>query len=224
MKTKFNLNDIEPVGDGGSPEFQEISCGHEAIVDVYFDFLETHLGVAIAEADMVVGCMAWLTNRHVLNRLAALRGGCQIIVQKEDFLRPGQVQRDELHALYSALTCPNRSYLPIRSAVGPEHLSYAGDPTCQPVRVMGIAHRRGENGPRMHHKFLVFCRGNEPYAVWTGSFNATENGSRSRENAVFIRSESLARKYCAEWSRTLALSEPLDWSSDYVDPEWRFGS
>lgn len=34
----------------------------------------------------------------------------------------------------------------------------------------------------------------------------------------------LAALYATEWSRVLALSEPLDWSSEYVAPEWRFGS
>lgn len=77
----------------------------------------------------------------------------------------------------------------------------------------------------MHHKFFVFFNADlVPYAVWTGSFNATENAARSRENAVYLRSATIARHYAAEWSRTLALSEPLDWSSNFIEPEWRFGS
>jgi hypothetical protein len=238
---KFDLNDIEPNADGGVPDFVEQSRNHHAEIDCYFDGLELALVRRMSEADLVVGCMAWMTNRAVLECLAKRPYGCQIVVQKEDFLRPGLVERNELQRLYGALDCPDRFALPLMTASGPSELSYCGDPSCDSVRVMGICHRKGENGPRMHHKFLVFCRrvarvtenpdefesypdSFEPYAVWTGSFNATENATRSRENAVYIRSEPIARHYCAEWTRTLALSESLDWTSAYVDPQWRFGS
>lgn len=241
---KLNLNDIEPPSDGGAPDFKEQSHDHDALVDVFFDHLERNLVGAIQRADLVVGCMAWLTNKRVLGALAGLKHGCQVVVQKEDFLRPGPVGRSELQQLYGALQCPDRYHLPLRHAGGTSGvgLSYCGDPSCDPIRVMGIRHERGKNGPRMHHKFLVFCRlgaeekwnderdqmdryeGFAPYAVWTGSFNATENATVSRENAVYIRSANIAKLYCAEWTRTLSLSEPLDWTSDYVAPEWRFGS
>jgi hypothetical protein len=238
---KIDLNDIEPEAADGPVYFQEQSRNHTAEIDCFFDGLELALIHRIAQADLVVGCMAWLTNRRVLGALAETKSGCQVVVQKEDFLRPGKVERNELQRMYGALRCPSRFKLPIRTASGGAGMSYCDNPTCGPVRVMGIRHARGENGPRMHHKFFVFCREVErvtddegykrdcptemrPYAVWTGSFNATENATRSRENAIYIRSESMANLYCAEWSRTLALSESLDWTSDYIAPEWRFGS
>lgn len=240
---KINLNEIDPDTDSGTSEhmFREQSCHIDGNIDVFFENLDRYLAERIMDADLVVGCMAWLTSRRVLEALARTKHGCQIVVQKEDWLRPGIVGRNELQSMYSRLDCPDRFDLPLRTAAGTARggLSYCGDPTCQPVRVMGIRHQKGHNGPRMHHKFLVFCKERldlanqpdgehcvdyEPYAVWTGSFNATENGAMSRENAIFIRSERLARLYCQEWTRTLALSEPLDWSSDYVEPEWRFGS
>jgi hypothetical protein len=64
----------------------------------------------------------------------------------------------------------------------------------------------------------------EPTAVWTGSFNASGTAARSLENAVVLRDPTIARAYFDEFAHVLALSEPLDWSSEYVAPEWRIGT
>jgi phosphatidylserine/phosphatidylglycerophosphate/cardiolipin synthase-like enzyme len=88
----------------------------------------------------------------------------------------------------------------------------------------------------MHHKFLVFCKRKatlkrpvdkqgvvdwpEPYAIWTGSFNFTNNGNHSLENAVFIRDRSIAESYYQEWQNVAWLSEPLDWTSRWIEQEW----
>ena len=87
----------------------------------------------------------------------------------------------------------------------------------------------------MHNKFLVFCKtlkGDEdgdrevivPKSVWTGSFNFSKNATNSLENAVYIRDEKIAKAYFSEWSQIEGLSEPLDWESEWVAPEWRIGS
>lgn len=64
----------------------------------------------------------------------------------------------------------------------------------------------------------------QPKSVWTGSFNVSENGTRSLENAVIIRDGDVANAYLAEWRTILGISEPLNWESEYVDPEWRLGT
>jgi hypothetical protein len=99
----------------------------------------------------------------------------------------------------------------------------------------------------MHHKFMVFCDmeaketvrvdqpGDEPFefqdggqaipcAVWTGSFNATENGTKSLENAVILRGFDYAHPFFSEWAALLGISEPLNWESPYVAPEYRIGT
>jgi hypothetical protein len=223
-----NLNDLSPDVDGYSDSealFREQTSVTDASVRVFFDHMPHYLGEIIAQTHFVAGCMAWLTNRMVLERLAALSGGCQIVVQKEDFLRPDNVTRGELKALYGALRSPDRHALPTRTSVGSSVLSYAASPECDAVRCMGMRPVPGRTTPKMHHKFFVFFDAEmTPRSVWTGSFNATHNGANSRENAVHIVSDKVAAAYALEWSRTLALSEPLDWSSEYVEPEWRFGS
>ena len=118
-------------------------------------------------------------------------------------------------------------------------LSVAGDPTLAPIRCVGNHNRdRVPAFPRMHNKFLVFCKieiseeklyDPEPYPivasrVWTGSFNLTDTATRSFENAVLISSDVIARAYFDEWAQILAISEPLDWTSDWIEPEWRVGT
>lgn len=64
----------------------------------------------------------------------------------------------------------------------------------------------------------------EPYAVWTGSFNLTQNASRSLENALYLTSPEIVQAYYSEFGQIMALSEPLDWYSKWVAPEWHVGS
>ena len=100
------------------------------------------------------------------------------------------------------------------------------------VGVHGVS--RSKATPRMHHKFLVACKAPKesndypepptPFAVWTGSFNPTRNGTMSRENAVCIYSSEVAEGYFKEWYQMLAISEPLNWTSEWCDPEYRFGT
>lgn len=63
-----------------------------------------------------------------------------------------------------------------------------------------------------------------PKKVWTGSFNFTKNAVQSFENAVIISDEMIARAYMREFEQIVALSEELDWASEYVAPEYRIGT
>jgi len=77
----------------------------------------------------------------------------------------------------------------------------------------------------MHHKFAVFCSsGFSPFAVATGSFNWTFNSAKSLENLVVVRDGAVAGAYLQEWSQIFALSEPLNWQSEWVKPQWRIGT
>lgn len=203
--------------------------------------LEQALAHKISNCDFVLGCFAWLTNYRVLDALARLTFGCQIVVQKEDFLRPDHGHTAKSHRVlrqkYERLRCRFSRYELPSIASG---LSVGSDDLVEAVRCAGVANsERRIAAPRMHHKFAVFCECNEsvadrwpdsdrrvivPKSVWTGSFNPTSNGTRSRENAVVIESESVAKFYADEWAKVLAMSEPLDWSSKWSAPEWRIGT
>ena len=111
---------------------------------------------------------------------------------------------------------------------------------CEPGRVdisvRCVGHLKDKNEfamPRMHHKFMVFCKSIEngtdfwnvkPYAVWTGSFNMTDNATKSNENGLFIKNQEIAQSYFMEWFDMLLVSESLDWSSEYAAPDLQFNN
>ncbi len=220
---------------------RDLKATDSAQVSVLFRNLEEELISQIKEADFVVGCIAWLTNPRILEALTLPRFGSSIVVQKEDFLRPDTTRsrsswKKSLRELYDRMFCGLD-----RFCVGGlvRSLSVGGDPTLPPIRCVGNHNReRVPAFPRMHNKFLVFCKIDiseedryspypypiVTYRVWTGSFNLTDTATRSFENAVLISSEVIARAYFDEWAQILAISEPLDWLSDWVEPEWRVGT
>jgi hypothetical protein len=209
-----------------------------ASVAVYFRSLEDHIVQHIHEADAVVGCVAWLTSARILDALASVQGGVSIIVQKEEFLRPDldvsdrdawpAILRSRYGSLRSLGCWPDTLQMVTSALIDGNQI--------EPVRCAGMVRQNCPTRPRMHHKFLVFCKRRAtqqkpvdeqhtvdwpaPYAVWTGSFNFTVNGSYSLENAVFIQNRAVADSYYQEWQNVAWLSEPLDWQSQWVNQEW----
>lgn len=211
----------------------------QAYVRCYMRNLPAALIAEIEASQAVVGCVAWLTHPGVLRALSGVH--TQIILQKEDFLRPdyGQSARKwkyELRRAYNALRCGIYSY----HAPDPiQRLGYACPRYLDPVRCLGSCREDGVwKRPLMHHKFMVFCDFNPdpvgdvdgfgksltPRAVWTGSFNPTSNGANSFENAVVVQSPSIASAYLHEWAQLYALSEDLEWESPGVAPDQWLGT
>ena len=250
MKSDFDWNKQKICSADGedvplTPD--EFCTGKEFSVQLHNDItevatitgnLEEALCIWMHEADFLFCCFAWLTNYKVLDAMAQIKYGCQVVVQKEDFLRPdaGHTSRSNgaLRKKYEKLGSHFRLGLP--GIAG--SLSTFSGPEAEAVRCAGVANSDRRNAsPRMHHKFAVACGvtastdeyGNilhkyHPYSVWTGSFNPTMNGAKSRENAVTIDSVTVAEFYLYEWQKVFAMSEPLDWTSEWSDPEWRIGT
>jgi hypothetical protein len=61
----------------------------------------------------------------------------------------------------------------------------------------------------------------QPYAVWTGSFNFTRNAVMSFENALVLYDPKIVEAFYREYLQIAALSEPLNWTKSWVNPEWR---
>ena len=205
--------------------------------EVVFRSVRDRLLRFIDESPAVVGCVAWLTCPTILRALSS-RKMVSLIVQKEDFLKPDLAAsprwQKELRRLYAAL--PKGCRYDVGGLVSA--LCYCGDSRLDPVRCTGN-HNADRNPvhPRMHHKFIVRCEERrrlidgrferidlEPLSVWTGSFNFSKSAGYSLENAVIINNPRIARAYFDEWSQVCALSEPLDWETEWAEPEWRIGS
>lgn len=209
----------------------------------YFRDLASHLDQRIREYPVVVGCVAWLTNERIIRTLSE-RERVSLIIQKEDFLRPdtGSWSGQKLRKLYGLLPPgPAHDYVECWGDFVDQlnqHLIWQSEP----VRWMGNFNTEKHPAfPRMHNKFLVFCDietakrpafdgdGEEdfplitPRAVWTGSFNMTDNATKSLENAVFMKDASISRAYFDEWQHVFSLSEPIGyeaWENKWCPPEW----
>ena len=193
----------------------------------------------IKKADIVVGCVAWLTSEPIL-RAFANKKAIAIVVQKEDFLRPDidsdRGWRDKLYKLYWQLPFGLTRQDAVLSEFDTKlyDLSVCGDQSINSIRCVGNHNSEKVVAfPRSHHKFLVFCKivsGEpssfkwKPYRVWTGSYNFTKNANMSFENAISTRHKAVVRAYFQEWAQIEALSEPLDWESRWCEPEWRIGT
>lgn len=173
--------------------------------------------------------------------LAALskKSGVSIIVQKEDWLRPDLNDRGDWKTRQKSRYAQIRSSLSrfdegLKETVLGD-MSYCGDPTIDAVRCVGNHNSlKLPAFPRMHHKFIVLCReiateedgykNYDPYEVWTGSFNFTKNAGSSFENAIVLRDATLAKAFLSEYAQVAALSEQLNWESEWIQPQWRVGS
>jgi hypothetical protein len=248
----LNAQVIATDGTVGEPLADWGAVSTDGQTRVVFKDLERTLLAFLGEAPVVVGCVAWLTHPAILATLAQCEA-VALVVQKEDFLRPDLASGNRhtwatrLRTAYEAL--PGRLS---RYTVGGRLRGMSGccDPAIAAVRCVGNYNQeRLPAFPRMHNKFVVACRfvpgppnaaawaaGLEdlwpveapeelvPYAVWTGSFNFTATACRSFENALISTDPALVAAYYAQWSQIAALSEPLDWQSIWVAPEWRIGT
>lgn len=235
VATTINLNEYSPTADGNYPDTvnqDNSTASTDSKFQVYFRDLAPRLIQHIAEADIVLGCVAWLTHNDILEALRPK--DVAIVVQKEDFLRPdllaGTDWKTKLRNKYGALSCGLDRYA-FSNMIG--HLSTSSDPSLDAVRCVGNYNRdKNPAFPRMHNKFLVFARKVRsddidtvaPYAVWTGSFNLTYNATASLENALYITDSNIVKAYFNEYGQIMAISEPLDWEESWCAPEFRIGS
>lgn len=240
MQKRINLN--EQVGHPSSVVTSN--------VEVLFTGLEKRLCEEIPKWTHVSGCVAWLTNHNVLRALSEV--SCSIVVQKEDFLRPDSAgTANDLRKAYMKLRCKydiqdfgfHEVVKDMRNTDNPYYIDemdqYEGE--CfspEPIRCFGVSPREKSSAmPRMHNKFLIFCEEQTglttdpsiylshpiPKLVWTGSYNISHNAEASLENAVILSDPGIVSAYWEQWMRIQEQSEPLNWKSRWVQPEYRVG-
>lgn len=217
-----DLKDVYPVGlKQIITERDSVSAGD---VRIHTRDIGKRLVEFIEDSANIVGCVAWIRDRGILEALAG-QTHAQIVVQKETMLKDDADLKRRLKAISN----------PWRLSSMPEPLSLLGpDANIAGCRCVGQHIGKANPGaPRMHHKFLVDVAFNPrgrtdetrwmPKRVWTGSFNFSRNADASLENAVEISDPLVAQAYFAEWMKVLAISEPLDWTARMPKPEWKKG-
>ncbi|MEC5387736.1 phospholipase D-like domain-containing protein [Uliginosibacterium sp. H3] len=231
--TKQNLNETRIP----NPEISESTLdapndfstnSKDGSIRVYFRNVKKRLIDHINEADVIFGCVSWITDMEIIK---AMQKKCvMLVVQKEVFLKPsanGNAWMQALQAEYAKLSCCLELHS-IDNAIG-EKAYYFFDPA-DPVTCVGSIKSKEEFAhPLMHNKFLVFAKWNESmptktdrYAIWTGSFNFSSNASVSLENSLYINNSEIVEAYFQEFGQIWMLSEPLDWTSESVAPFMNF--
>lgn len=187
--TKQNLTKELTQRDPERTQRYERGC-----VSVYFDQFATHLIHWIRQSTMVRGCIAWITEPNVLDAMTEVKGGVQLIVQKETFLQKAKdAYGESLLKRYQSLPAP-------------------GKHETNSMWTLGSASNRKQKA-RLHSKFFVFYDQDKiPFAVWTGSYNVTKCSNRSIENVVVLQDFIMAEWYHKEWLRVKEAAEPLVWS------------
>ncbi len=168
MLEKVDLNQAFVREDFGSLDYYGVvkdysTSGSNRNTSVFFKDLEDHLINLIKEAQVVVGCVAWLTSIPILKALSEKKG-ISFIVQKEDFLRPDSMAmtnwKAQLHQLYDSL--------PKKLDRRDFYDTILGCMKCEPyalidpVRCVGNCNIDRQSAfPRSHHKFALFCKYSE---------------------------------------------------------------
>jgi hypothetical protein len=212
---KYNLNEL--VDDNNSCKSNNI--------EVVFRDIKSRLISLIEESDIVLGAVAWLTDKDILESLKKVQ--CQITLQKEDFLRPdlkphlNEEDKVCLKDLYDSLTC-NLKTNHFHSKI--YELSKDNILDINPITCFGYFNSNLRHcTPKMHNKFFVFAKLDEELnkvkasKVWTGSANITNMSMSSLENGVIISDEIIAWHYLKEYEHIYSLSENLDWNADWYN-------
>lgn len=181
------------------------------VTSLFNEQLEEALLGFVRDSDVLLGCVAWVTNRQLLGILGTRE--VSLVMQNERTLTSG-AKGASLRAMLAKL---DNSFEP-EFFDGPVTSSRRRWTTGIPaVNVVGVQSHRGTRA-LMHHKFLIRAkvsgRGKtrriDPLAVWTGSMNFSHGGAeRFLENAVIIDDPVIAASYLGEFQSVLVASKPL---------------
>lgn len=187
-------------------------CGTTAKVECYFRDLQKVLLNEIDKADIVLGCVAWISDPLILESLTK-RPTALILDSRVN--RMGKKLQD----LYSQLQDTDKEpiYQMLKEGLGSERYLCYTDLEDNPVPKAYAEDWNFECGlyavdgfyRYMHHKFLIMIKEIQPCTkcgrrkyqptVWTGSFNFTKNASKGLENAVIIRDDYISASYLCEF-------------------------
>lgn len=186
-------------------------CSHQSNVECHFRNLQKVLLNEIEKADIILGCVAWISDPLILESL---------IKKPTALILDSRVNRmgKKLKDLYDQLKETDKEpiYRFLREGNGSGEYLCNTDLNNVPVDGAYSENWNFESGLYavdgfyrfMHHKFLILIRitgncscGNKVYtpSVWTGSFNFTKNASKGLENAVIIRDKYISASYLCEF-------------------------
>ncbi len=169
MSQNNNLQNLQIPTDTEPKSQKDYSLNVSKItkVEVIFRNHKDKLIELIERYRVVLGCVAWLTDFDILDALSQ-KIAVQIIVQKEDFLRPDSIQSSstefytKLRKKYNALPSAHPSELEYTFSQLSHNSDKENHLKMDAVRCVGNHNRDKKPAfPRMHHKFLIFTNGRD---------------------------------------------------------------
>lgn len=209
------------------------------VLDVVTSGLDNYLALpwSLRHSSAVLGCVPWLTDGEVVDRLLRFGSSC-IVINK-----PGQISADleqvrRLHDEgpgFPAEALPEFGWLAPREDGGPAVVGPYSAPFLEgfnSVRVAGFSQRPGATVPLVHAKLLLLGRVSEgegemgetvisfePLRAWLGSANFTYNSRRSLEFGLWTNDHSLLEKINQFLVDLLTYSELFNSYKSYPEPE-----
>lgn len=185
---------------------------NNAEIEVHFRDLEDVLLLELSKADIVLGCVAWITSDVILEELSR-KTTCLILDHKV----PKMPQHRK--EAYGVLQFQDKTpiYEMLKNGHGySEYFCYStkeGHPLTHTMYgdwnfESGLYRVDGGKFRYMHHKFLIMIEtqgictcGKRLYkpTVWTGSFNLTKNAKTGLENATIIRDPAVCAAFLCEF-------------------------
>lgn len=173
---------------------------------VYFDNIEFHLIHHLKSATYCVGCVAWITNKNIIEAMTQLNG-CMLVVQNDTintihtktYKNISHLCTNIPHARLNKLN--NGKYHTLQQLLKVCSPS-PSSPRCNKtaVRICGFSKNNITRQPLMHHKFVILFNSKlRVKGVWTGSYNFTTNANQSFENSIFITDKNIIMKYLKEF-------------------------
>jgi phosphatidylserine/phosphatidylglycerophosphate/cardiolipin synthase-like enzyme len=175
-------------------------CAFEDIESFVLDFID--------KSDVVVGCVAWLSNYRILQALARKRVSIVVDDPLRHSLSDGKATF--LKKSYARMSRMNKFWF------HPHLFNYDVD---GPVYYAAVRMREMPAFNLMHHKFLVRCAWApacapfyvQPSAVLTGSYNFTLAARSNEENVVVVTDLDIVQRFYAEWERQFRGSTNIKW-------------
>jgi hypothetical protein len=214
MQGDFNQEYIRAEKGAGQPLKDYSVSSKDREIKVYFRNIEKHLIKHIMEADVVVGCVAWLTNQKILEALNT-RLGVALVINKKD---KNKTYKDEnlrkfhenLRKFYDELPRIRSDVFQTTTLMDCFQTEYI-----EPIRCVGVRSKsKGEIIPLMHNKFIVLCKVTREDMGYGGKRTVEyflENGSWKSRVINYESSEDFYRY-------NFAYNSDLLMSIDYIKP------
>lgn len=181
--------------------------------------IKEYLIAFIRDADVIVGTVAWINHREILEELYK-KEKVSIIVQKDDFVGNYRLGDQISEFNKSFPSCFYRDDEILSSTLIPKYMENVPR-RIEPFRCLGEVNT--EIVPLQHRKVLVSLKKREDVydlrTSWAGSLNVTHNGVVSYNEARLSVDRNFRASQFKAWWLMLLQSEPLDSKIKFMYPE-----